>query len=297
MQQIKKLITQTNPDHIYCQLIRTAEYVKHINIPNTIEFQDVFSIGSKRRAQISKGLLRWFFMMEYQRLVKYEKAMFDLFDNHTIISEPDRELLPHSNRQSVAIIPNGVDFNYFTPIKNVKKYHIVFTGNMGYPPNIDAARFLANEILPIVKKTIPDISLLIAGATPHTRVLELQSENIHVSGWMPDIREAYSSATIFIAPMRIGTGLQNKLLEAMAMQIPCITSEMANQALGAKSRFEILVGNSAGEFATHIINLLNDKDLAVCIAENGRQFVNSNYDWEAATQKLEHIFEQSKTKD
>jgi glycosyltransferase involved in cell wall biosynthesis len=83
----------------------------------------------------------------------------------------------------------------------------------------------------------------------------------------------------------------------MAMQIPCITSEMANQALGAKSGFEILVGNSAGEFATHIINLLNDKDLAVRIAENGRQFVNSNYDWAAATQKLEHIFEQSKTKD
>jgi glycosyltransferase involved in cell wall biosynthesis len=179
-----------------------------------------------------------------------------------------------------------VDHDYFSPVKGEKKYDVVFTGNMGYPPNIDAARFIAEEIFPLVLKQFPAAKLLLAGATPHARVQALKSKNITVSGWMPDIRDSYASSRIFIAPMRIGTGLQNKLLEAMAMEMPCITSILANQALGAEENKEILVGTSAREYADHIIRLLKDADFAHSLAQNGHTFVKKVFSWENSVNAL-----------
>jgi sugar transferase (PEP-CTERM/EpsH1 system associated) len=288
--RIDDLIKKTSPDHIFCQLIRVSEYVKNSAIPKTLDYQDIFSMGAKRRAETSSFLMKIAFTMEHKRLLRYENMIFAKFDNKTIISQPDRDLLPHSARNEVAIIPNGVDHAYFTPVKGVKSYDVVFTGNMGYPPNIDAARFIAEEIFPLVLKQFPTAKLLLAGATPHAKVQALQSENITVSGWMADIRDSYASSRIFIAPMRIGTGLQNKLLEAMAMKMPCITSDLANQALGAEQDHEILIGSTAGEYARHIIKLLSDQAFADTMAQNGHAFVKKVFSWENSVAELEKLF-------
>ena len=288
--QIEILIRKCNPDHIYCQLIRVSEYVKNISIPKTLDYQDVFSMGARRRAEKSSYILKLLFMMEFRRLLRYENDIFDSFNHKTIISQPDRDLLFHPRRGEVVIIPNGVDQIYFSPAESVKTQDVVFTGNMGYPPNIDAAIHLANDIFPLVLKKIPEAKLLIAGANPHPKVLALKSSHITISGWLPDIRDSYSSARIFIAPMRIGTGLQNKLLEAMAMKLPCVTSDLANQALGAKLNEEILVGNTAEEFANHIINLLQNEAFANTIAQNGNDFVKKTFNWENSTLMLEKLF-------
>ena len=107
---------------------------------------------------------------------------------------------------------------------------------MSYPPNINAVVYIAEQIMPIIIKQIPNVKFLIAGATPTNDVKNLQSDNIHVTGWLDDIRDAYNESKVFLAPLQIGTGLQNKLLEAMAMKIPCITSSLANNAIGATHR-------------------------------------------------------------
>ena len=288
--KIDNIITKTNPDHIFCQLIRVSEYVKNSAIPKTLDYQDIFSMGAKRRAGTSSFLMKIPFLMEHKRLLRYENMIFDKFDTKTIISQPDRDLLPHPSRNEVAIIPNGVDHAYFSPVKGVKSYDVVFTGNMGYPPNIDAARFIAEDIFPLVLKQFPAAKLLLAGATPHARVQALQSENITVSGWMADIRDSYASSRIFIAPMRIGTGLQNKLLEAMAMEMPCITSDLANQALGARQDHEILIGSTAAEYAAHIAKLLSDQTYADTLAQNGHDFVKKVFSWENSVAELEKLF-------
>jgi polysaccharide biosynthesis protein PslH len=288
--KIDNIITKTNPDHIFCQLIRVSEYVKNSAIPKTLDYQDIFSMGAKRRAGTSSFLMKIPFLMEHKRLLRYENMIFDKFDTKTIISQPDRDLLPHPSRNEVAIIPNGVDHAYFSPVKGVKSYDVVFTGNMGYPPNIDAARFIAEDIFPLVLKQFPAAKLLLAGATPHARVQALQSKNITVSGWMADIRDSYASSRIFIAPMRIGTGLQNKLLEAMAMEMPCITSDLANQALGAEQNVEILIGSNAGEYAALIIKLLRGQTYADTLAQNGHAFVKKVFSWENSVVELEKLF-------
>ena len=287
--KILKLISKYKPDHIFCQLIRVAEYVMDLPIPKTIDYQDVFSKGIDRRIALSPFYLRPFLKIEHRRLQNYERMVFDRFDNKIIISEPDRDLIPHPDHDKIVVVANGVDTDFFSPQEREKKHDLVFTGNMGYPPNINSAEFLVNQILPKLLPLKHDIRLLLAGANPNIRVMVLKSNNVEVSGWVPDMRECYASAKVFIAPMQIGTGLQNKLLEAMAMQIPCITSPLAFQALNAKAGEEILVAKTPEEYVKHILFLLNNPEKAREIGINGRCFVHNNFSWERETAKIEKL--------
>ena len=296
VKKIDALIAKHKPDMLFGQLLRVAEYIRYKDLPKAIDYQDIFSYGMKRRADIASFVTRPIYNMEYRRLSRYEAAIFEDFDVKTIISEPDKALFPHERRNEILVIPNGVDHDYFNPQEREKSYDLVFTGNMSYPPNVNAVEYLANEILPIVWKTLPDVKLYIAGATPDPKVKKAASERIIVSGWLDDIRDAYAQSRVFIAPMRIGTGLQNKLLEAMSMRLPSITSPLANASLGAKPDEEILIGNNAEEMAQHIITLLTDQEKAERLALAGYNFTNRVYDWDKATAIMEHAMSQLTTK-
>jgi sugar transferase (PEP-CTERM/EpsH1 system associated) len=287
--KILQLISEYKPDHLYCQLLRMAEYVRHLSIPKTLDYQDVFSMGMKRRADSANWWKKPFFSFEYKRLLKYEEVIFDDFTHKTIISAPDKELIPHPLKEQIIVIPNGVDQDFFVPVNCSKKNDILFTGNMGYPPNVDAAIFLVKEIFPLVRETIPDCRLMIAGANPHPDLLALRSDSIEVTGWVNDIRDCYSASRVFIAPMRIGTGLQNKLLEAMSMKLPCVTSSLANNALAAQDGKEILVGATAREYADRLITLIKDPEFADQIASNGHDFVIRTFNWKSSTTLLEQL--------
>jgi sugar transferase (PEP-CTERM/EpsH1 system associated) len=292
--EIENLVLEIQPDHLYCQLARTAEYASGIDISKTIDYQDVFSVGLNRRLPDLPFWKRPFFKIEAERMATYEEIIFYQFDHHTIIAHPDRDLLPFNGRDKVLIVPNGVDFSYFVPDHEVeKRYDLVFTGNMAYPPNIMAVEFLARKIMPIVWETRPSTNLLIAGTTPHLKVRSLSESRILVSGWLKDMRTAYAASRIFIAPMLIGTGLQNKLLEAMAMELPCITSYMANEALVAKPDTDVLIAENPAEYARHILDLLKHPMKAKKLSASGFQFVKSHYDWEAATALLARLMEKT----
>jgi len=299
---INEVIIDIKPDLIYGQLVRVTEYIKDIDIPKCLDFQDAFSAGLKRRFEKSNILIRWIFRLEYKRVLKYESQMKHFFNVLTIITDADRMLLPKSVQNQVEIIPNGVDFQYFknkSQVNTEKNFDLVFTGNMNYPPNIKAAQFLVKEIMPIVWNKYPKSKVLIAGSSPSNKVKSLASELVEVSGWVDDIRTAYKSAKVFVAPMQIGTGLQNKLLEAMAIGLPCVTSDLANNALKAKHGEQILIApkDSSSVFAENIIALLQDDNLAKNIGINGNIFVKQNYDWYNSVEKLNSLFVNFKVKD
>ena len=285
--KIKSLIEKHKPDMLFGQLLRVAEYIRYEKTPKTIDYQDVFSMGMKRRKEIAPFYMKPFFNMEYKRLKRYEHNIFNDFDVKTIISAQDRNFIDHERKDEILIVPNGVDHEYYTPQDCEKKYDIVFTGNMAYAPNVNAVEYLANHILPLVWKKLPETKLYIAGATPDPRVKKVASDKIIISGWIDDMRDAYAQSRIFIAPMRIGTGLQNKLLEAMSMRLPCITTTLANNPLGAEIDKEILVGNNEHELANHIITLLTNKEKADTLAQSGYDFVRRVYDWSEATKIME----------
>ena len=131
--------------------------------------------------------------------------------------------------------------------------------------------------------------MLIGGTNPNNRVKKLQTQNIFISGWVSDIRAIYESGYIFIAPMFIGTGLQNKLLEAMSMGMPCITTDLANKALLA-NKSQITIANNADEFANACIEILNNENLANSLKVAGRKFVEEKYDWKKINSKLSKLF-------
>jgi len=289
---IDQVIDQVRPAHIYCQLTRVCEYVLHVKgIPKTLDYQDAFAKGVERRIGREPFFLRWIYRMEHRRLQRYEAFVFDHFENSVIVSAQDRDFIDHPSRHRIVVVPNGVDIDYFQPQRAEKDYDLVFTGNMAYPPNVESAQFLVNRVLPRVWDEMPKVNLLVAGATPAGRVRALEGKNVHVSGWVDDIRESYARAQIFIAPMQISIGLQNKLLEAMAMQLPCITSELANNALGGTHDGNVLVCSNAEEYADAIVRLLTKPQEAARLSAAGHEFVTENYGWRKMTQPLIDLIE------
>ena len=288
--KIDKLITSINPDHIYTQLIRMAEYVKNRPIKKTLDYQDLFSKGLYRIMERSSAIKRRFVNIEYRRVKKYEKEIFNSFNNRTIITQEDKNLFDYNQKEELVVVPNGVDTSFFKPFDTIEKeYDLIFTGNMSYTPNVDAAEYIAKQLLPHLLKKYPNVRILLCGAAPSHRVLALRNEYIEVSGWVEDIRPFYAQSRIFIAPMRLGTGLQNKLLEAMAMQIPCITSPLAGKPLKATHGKELFICNNIDEYMEAIDILLQDAGTYKTISENAYTFVHDNFNWESTTKILENL--------
>lgn len=286
--QVRKIILGTQPDMIYCQLLRMAAYCQDIPFAKTLDYMDALSLGMKRRAAHSPFWLKPIFRREARLLKKYEQKLLQEFDHHTIISASDgKEIAPASS--AITTIPNGVDVNFFSPKENAKpNYDLVFVGNMGYFPNVEASRFLVKKIIPLLPE---GTSLLLAGARPDPQVKALAGNNIHISGWVDDIRDAYADGKIFVAPLFTGSGQQNKILEAMAMGIPCITTSLVNQAIGARPDQEILIADNAETFAQQIMRLQSQSELRNQLGEAGRKWVQEKYSWKGSVEMLQRIWE------
>ena len=290
-QAIHKIALKEKPDHIFCQLIRTSEYVRELPFPKTIDYMDAFSIGMQRRAENSKGIKKWIFQKDVNKLKHYEATVFHDFTHHTIISKQDQQHIPISDNQQIHVIPNGVDTDFFKSNSRREFTHeIGFVGNMGYYPNIQAAKFLAQEILPLLQKKYPEIKLLIAGARPTAEVKQLENKSVTISGWVEDIRDAYNAIQIFVAPIFWGRGQQNKILEAMSMGAPCVTTTQVNNAIGAENGETILLANNAESWVKQISLLLENKNLQNQFSEKGRKYIEDHFSWEYSVNKLEQIF-------
>lgn len=288
--KIQQSIKINQIEHIYCQLIRTTEYVKNLHeIPKTLDYMDALSKGMERRMNregfFKNIMIKW----EYAKLKDYESIIFDYFDHHTIISEQDRKFIFHRNQKNIVLVQNGIDTEFFKKQDKKKEFDIVFVGNLSYPPNVQACLTLVHKILPELKRQHPDIKVLLAGASPSKDVLKLAKKGVEVSGWVDDIRDSYLSAKIFVAPLEIGTGLQNKLLEAMSLGIPSITTKLVNNALGAVDKKDLLLADSMSDYVSFVNLLLTDIEFSKMISENGSVFVQQNFDWNSATQPLNSI--------
>lgn len=284
----KKVIEKEKPDHLFVQLLRMAEYALSVpNIPKSLDYMDTFSKGIERRMIKAKGIKKFIFKIEYNRLKKYEEKIFNYFNNCFIISQQDKDSFSFSKAKDINILPNGVDDEYFKPNESkIKNYDLLFTGNMSYPPNVNAVVYIAEQIMPLLIEQKANIKFLIAGASPSSIVKALQNDNIYVTGWLDDIRDAYNESKVFLAPLQIGTGLQNKLLEAMAMQMPCITSLLANNAIGATHKKNILIGNTPLEYAKLVMECLENKEKSSLIAKAGKLHVTQNFNWPALSNEL-----------
>lgn len=291
--KIEKRILNIKPSHIYCQLIRSAEYVKKLHeFPKTIDIMDALSKGMERRISDSNFLIRKILEEEAFRLKKYETRIIDYFNHKIIISEQDKKFIIHPKVKEIKVLPNGVGADFLNyESKTIKEIDILFTGNMSYAPNIKASRFIYNEIFPTLKNNNTKIKITLAGANPTSELISFQSENFQITGWVDDLKPIYAKSKIFLAPMFSGSGMQNKLLEAMAMGIPCVTTDLANNAILAKNENEIIIANTKEDMILAIQKLNNDEVFYQKISLNAKEFVKLNYNWKNINAQLIPLFE------
>ncbi len=290
--RFRVIVDEEKPDLVFCQLVRTAEYVKDLGRPCLLDYMDAFSCGMAQRAGVGGPWARGAHALEHRLLARYERRVFDRFGAHTIISERDRAALPLQQRQRLRVVPNGVDSDIFSPRDTEIRWDVLFVGNMAYPPNVRAAETLVQEILPRIKCRLPDTRVLIAGANPTAAVRRLASDAVEVSGWVDDVVDCYSGSRVFVAPMELGTGMQNKLLQAMAMGLPCVTTPLAAEALSLCEGV-MRVGSGTEHLAQCVVDLLERPEVGQRLGKKGREMVVSQFQWESTAQALEGALQQA----
>ncbi len=290
---IAYLISTNNIDICYVQLLRIFKNIP-FELPTKyyLDYMDAFSEGMKKRIQFSLWYEKFIVGIEAKRLRIFEEKIASFFDGHSMISQSDTDTFSEKLKEKLDIIPNGVSEDFFvtkTP-EIPKEYDLIFTGNMGYHPNIQACKYLVQEILPALKLKGVQVKICLAGIDPTPEVMALKNDNVTVTGYVKDMKDYLVRSKIFVAPLFSGSGLQNKLLEAMAAGLPVITTSLTNKALKAKDKKEIIICNESIKFAEQIIFLLNHPAEASEIARLGRLFVRENYNWRACNTLLEKSF-------
>lgn len=295
---IDQWLAETDYDGIVCFSSTMAEYVfrsrldEHLSKPHLImDFCDVDSDKWRQYAEAARAPLKQIYQREHSRMQQYEKRVHQMFDYSVLVSAQEADLFAAQmeSRDKIVVIPNGINADFFSPqngydsagIAQAKAPTIVFTGAMNYHVNVDGALWFCKEVLPLVKVNNPEVSLKIVGSNPTAAVRQLAGQaGIEVTGFVDDIRPYYAMADIFIAPLRMGRGIQNKVLEAMAMERPVVTTSRANAGIRAKSGQHLLVADSAGGFAVAVNELIKSKQVRRQLGRAARNFVVEHFNWE-----------------
>ena len=288
---IQKILQQENPDHLYCQLIRTAEYGKPYAGNKTLDYMDCFHLSMLKRAGHAGPGMSRLWMVESRRLKQYERDIYPYFHNHTIISNPDREAMDLGPDLPVTVIPNGLDPDYFEQTGLLQKdIDLLFLGNLGYFSNQLAVRFLLFDILPLIKD-IKSLRVTIAGAHPGRRMRKWVDQNpqVELIADPPDTRMVYQRARLFVAPVFAGTGQQNKILEALASGCTVLCTPDVQKALDIPSPGFIQVAVSAQDFATQIRASLEANEDTGGRSTATRTYLLEHFSWEKSTSSLEAL--------
>ncbi len=289
--KLKNLLETQQYDAIHVQHIRMAQYFKDIDKSNVIlDLPDAFSMyWQRRKEQSTQFLQKIFATIEFKRLHQFEKTMIPQFSKTLVCSKVDQEFLVKSTGVGVELLENGVDVNQFYPRTDIEfvEGRILFTGNMSYAPNIDALHYFIEEIWPNILSQFPKATFVIAGQKPGSWIQSLASDKITVTGFVEDLAHEYAMAHVVISPLRIGAGTQNKVLEALAMDIPVVTTNVGYEGLGLPKDTGALLSHNSFEFSDNVLKLLSDIDFRNETGKLGGALIRSKFSWEAIALKLE----------
>lgn len=291
----KKLMTEEKFDVV----ILSGEYTYHVihgvdTPPIISDLCDAYSLRTKGRMKHASPLSLATLWIKYFDLKRLEHKVIERAKYILFASQRDAVIVPAQLQDKSVILPNGVDTEYWHRTSpTLGKNTIIFTGAMHYPPNNDAALYLIGDILPLVNKACPGLKTLIVGHSPSEKLIEAAAHqgDVTVTGFVEDMRPYLEKAALFVAPLRFGSGIQNKVLEALAMELPIVGTSIAADGLYTASSKAPPVGvaDTTEEFAQMLVKELNTRAQNPAPFAEGRAFVEQNFVWESSIRKLEVI--------
>ena len=292
---VKALLAREAIDEIYVFSSQMAQYVP-ADAPQRVimDFVDVDSAKFADYARTARGPLRWLYRREALMLLAHDTNVAARADASLFVSEAEAALFrERSGADRVAVVENGIDTDSFDPAANFARIDapgpsIVFTGQMDYPPNVEAVAWFAEAILPRVQARHPAATFAVVGRNPTAAVTALaRLPGVSVTGEVPDVRGWLAAAAVVVAPLKLARGIQNKVLEAMAMARPVVASAPA--AEGIDHDGTIRVGADAAGIANAVVALLDDPAAAAELGRAARARVQARYGWDARLALLDAI--------
>lgn len=278
-----------------------AQYVRsHANLTTLVDFCDVDSAKWTQYAPSHRWPLSWIYRREGERLLAFEREIAASKNHSFFVTENETELFLRSApecRAKVSPMCNGVDSDFFSPEHGLASPYsadeipLVFTGAMDYWPNVDAVKWFAEEILPKLLARWPNLRFYIVGRSPTQAVQELAAERVVVTGTVPDVRPYLRHASVVVAPLRIARGIQNKVLEAMAMGLPVVVAKGCGEAVDAVPERDLLLADSAEDHLAQIAALLESAERRVAMGQAARRQVVLRYSWDAHLSIIDQYLE------
>lgn len=267
-----------------------------------MDFVDVDSLKWKQYASSKHWSVSWLYELEARRLLEYDRKVAAATDASLFVSDAERDIfrgLAPSLVQRLFTVPNGVDTELFSPVTapdlanpNPETPTIVFVGVMDYWPNVEAVQWFANEIFPIIRRKVPTAKFQIVGSRPAPSVTALARQpGIDVTGSVADVRPYLKNARVVVTPLRIARGIQNKVLEGMAMGKPLVSTPDALEGIEATAGEQLLVAEDAEDFATQVLTCLTGDPGPLSMGRKAREFVIKKYSWTSQLSALDHIID------
>ena len=274
------------PHAVYVVMIRMMPNISGYSGPLFVEMVDSMGLNFGRRAGMERGLKSRVLAMEAKRVGRYEQAIAERADRSFVVSRIDQHSL---GSDRVGVLPLGVDVERFRKgDKAVLDPVIAFTGNMFYQPNVDAVLWFAQHCWPAVKTAIPGVRLVVVGNRPQESVVALgrHDPDIDVMGRVDSVAAVLQTAAVAVAPMRSGSGMQFKILEAMACGVPVVATSLGQGDIGCTAGVDLLIADTPQAFAEQVIALLRSPELRSQIGDAGWRYLQLNHSWDAINQQF-----------
>lgn len=289
---LEGLLNESRFDLAHIQLARLGPMVARLApLPCVVDFVDALSLNMARRAQLDRGPLSWVARSEAARLAIYERALCAQVAGAAICALPDRAAI--GNFTNLHIVGNGVDLERFPFVApQARGAGVVFIGNLGYFPNVDAASWFAAEVMPLLTAAVPAARIKLVGARPAASLhrIAANTPGVELVGPVPEVQPFLTEAAVAVAPLRAGSGQQLKILEAMAAGTPVVATSLSAAGLDAINGQHLLVADDARAMAEAIARLIADSELSMRLARNARTLVETRYSWERSASELERIW-------
>lgn len=295
---LKQLLAEQSFDVIHVETFYMRPHLpKKVATPVVLAEQTIEYMGYQQFAQKLLFFLRPLLQLDIAKLTFWEKRFWRQADQLVVMSSDDERLIQNQadSKITTSVIPNGVDLPYFSdqPKQLPNDPTLVFVGTFKWLPNVEAVEFVAQQVLPRIQKKLPNAQLNIVGNAPPPRVKQLASNNgVQVLGRVEDIRLAFNTAHVLVAPIFSGKGTRYKMLEAMASKTPVVSNKLGLEGLGVKHGKHVLIGETASKLAKLTVQIMTDSKKTAALTKAAYRHVAAEYRWENIGQQLFELYQE-----